>query len=567
MVGAVTVLIAIVAVFLAYNANNGLPFVPVYRVSVEVPNAARLTNNNEVRIGGHRVGVVESIEPALAEGAQTTAASDETVATETANDTGGVIARVNLKLDKDAEPLPKDSIFRVRYRSAFGLKYLEIVRGTGDPAPEGFTFNGTDDDAVCALPASADDPPAPGAAGNGCFQEQTEFDDINNTFDEPTRENARGNLVGFGDAFAGRGFSLNLAIESLRPLLVNLKPVSEALIEPATRFERLFPALGRTAQIVAPVAEEQAALFGFAATTFAAISSDPQALKETISEGVGTIETGISVLPRQRPFLRDLTTLTRALRPGVSDLRITLPTLNEALTTGTPVLNRSVSMNQRLEGVLDELLDLVQEPSTRTSLIRLEDTFDTAEPLARFVVPAQTVCNYFNYWFTFLPNSLSDRDQVGFDFRQALTNYPPGPVHLAAGPLDVTAPGEAQAPMAGYSGIQSNGRAGPVPNPADNGVFKPFELPITYGPAYGPHGETPAPPGQEDCQAGQNGYPLGQSEDTRLPGQSLSNPANAVSDLPGTRGRTTLYWNENTERELRDTVNESRTPLSWKSLP
>ena len=62
MVGAVTTLIVIVAVFLAYNANSGLPFVPVYRVSVDVPDAARLTNNNEVRIGGHRVGVVESID-------------------------------------------------------------------------------------------------------------------------------------------------------------------------------------------------------------------------------------------------------------------------------------------------------------------------------------------------------------------------------------------------------------------------------------------------------------------------------------------------------------------------
>ena len=63
MVGAVTTLIVIVAVFLAYNANNGLPFVPVYSVSVDVPNAARLGTNNEVRIGGSRVGVVESIEP------------------------------------------------------------------------------------------------------------------------------------------------------------------------------------------------------------------------------------------------------------------------------------------------------------------------------------------------------------------------------------------------------------------------------------------------------------------------------------------------------------------------
>ena len=43
MVGAITTLIVVVAVFLAYNANNGLPFVPVYRVSVVVPNAARLS--------------------------------------------------------------------------------------------------------------------------------------------------------------------------------------------------------------------------------------------------------------------------------------------------------------------------------------------------------------------------------------------------------------------------------------------------------------------------------------------------------------------------------------------
>src|SRR3954452_5792896 len=63
MVGAITTLVIVVAVFLAYNANNGLPFVPVYRVSVEVPNSARVTKSNEVRIGGHRVGVVESIEP------------------------------------------------------------------------------------------------------------------------------------------------------------------------------------------------------------------------------------------------------------------------------------------------------------------------------------------------------------------------------------------------------------------------------------------------------------------------------------------------------------------------
>src|ERR671924_604665 len=99
MVGAITTLIIIVAVFLAYNANSGLPFVPTYRVSAEMPNAARLVRNNEVRIGGHRVGVVESI---------------ETIENQEA---GATAAKLNLKLDKSVEPLPTDTQVRVRYRS------------------------------------------------------------------------------------------------------------------------------------------------------------------------------------------------------------------------------------------------------------------------------------------------------------------------------------------------------------------------------------------------------------------------------------------------------------------
>ena len=196
MVGAVTVLIAIVAVFLAYNANNGLPFVPVYRVSVEVPNAARLTNNNEVRIGGHRVGVVESIEPVQKDDAQTTAASDGTVAAEAANDTGGVVAQVNLKLDKTAEPLPAGlDLPRALQLSVRPQVPRGRPRHRRRRRPRATPSTGTDDGGVCTLPVrTAAEPPAEGTAGNGCFQEQTEFDDIDNTFDTETRENSRRNL-------------------------------------------------------------------------------------------------------------------------------------------------------------------------------------------------------------------------------------------------------------------------------------------------------------------------------------------------------------------------------------
>ena len=538
MVGAVTTLIVIVAVFLAYNANAGLPFVPVYRVSVEIPDAGRLTNNNEVRIGGHRVGVVESIDVIQSDGANQTAQGDG--ASEAASATGGAVAKLNLKLDKDAEPLPQDSVFRIRYRSSFGLKYLEIIRGEGEAAPEGFTFDGLDDETdratACFLPGDPRFAKDEGAQ-NGCFQPQTEFDEINSTFDTETRTNARTNLVGFGNAFAGRGTSLNDAVTSLEPLFRGLKPVTQVLTDPDTQFRRFFPELADAARIVAPVAVQQADFFTNAGIAFAAISSNPTALQETISEGPPTLETGIELLPRQRPFLREFALLSRELRPGVADLRATLPVLNDAIEVGTPVLRRSVAMNEDLEAALGALNRLVSQPTTKVALQRLEETFDLAKPLAKWVVPAQTVCNYWNYFWTYLPNGLSDRDQVGYSFRQMLTEMPPGP--------------EVESSPSGYAGAQSSGRQ----SEALGGKFEPYALPILNAHPYQPTGQRNA-----DCQGGQFGYALGEG---LVPGQDPSNPAYGVSDLPGSRGPTTLFTNDAGERELRDTRIASRQPETW----
>ncbi len=553
MVGAVTTLIVIVAVFLAYNANNGLPFVPVYSVSVDVPDAARLGNNNEIRIGGTRVGVVESIEPIALDGAQNQTASAD--GESDAGDLPQIGARLNLKLDKTAEPLPEDSVFRVRYRSTFGLKYLEIVRGTGPDAEEGHIFDGTDDSSgECQVPT---DPATfsgsiPEQAKNGCFQEQTEFDAISNTFDNKTRKAGRENLIGYGNAFAARGASLNDAIEGLSPLVRNLGPVSRVLAAPSTQLERFIGSLARTARIVAPVSDQQAQFFANASVAFAAIARDPEALKATISEGPPTLRTGIETLPRQRPFLSDFAELSRRLRPGVQDLRVALPVLNRAIDVGTPVISRTPRMNRDLGDVLVELRKLVAQDSTTTTLKRLRETFDSARRFSEWVVPAQTVCNYWNYWFSFLPEALSDRDQTGYNFRQALTNSPPGPQSVQLGPVTLNVPGEMHGPVAGYSGVQATGKHGALPNPADDGLFDPTEIPIVHGNPYGPTGQDGS-----DCQGGQSGYLLG---DLRIPGQPASNPSVAVSDIPGSRGPTDVYFDDSGARTYRDTRVQSRQP-------
>jgi virulence factor Mce-like protein len=481
LVGAITTLIVIVAVFLAYNATNGLPFVPTYRVSVILPNGARVSPNNEVRIGGTRVGIVDSIEPIRTSG-------------------GRSAAKLDLKLDKAVDPLPAGTTVKVRYKSSFGLKYLQLTRGSGPGLKEGAT-----------IPVSH-------------ASSQTEFDDIANTFDARTRAASRVGLQGYGDAFAARGGSLNETIQKLNPLFTNLKPVAEVLTDPKTRLNNFFPALGRTAQIVAPVAEQQAQLFTNMAITFGALSEDPQALKDTISSGVPTLEQGTPDLRAQRPFLADFADLNRRLLPGLVALRQTLPTLNSALTVGAPVMARTPPVNAKLGRAFTELRSLVRQPQTKTSLLRLRETFDQAAPAATYIAPYQTVCNYWNYWFTWLPEHLTQTDNIGTTQRVAIigtpSNEPPAP------------PPYGETPIGGYSGLSSNGKAAAAPANPDNRKFEPHTFPILHGDPYGPAVDES---GNADCQAGQSGYLLG---DLRVPGQPASNPAVAVPNIPGNRGPT-----------------------------
>src|SRR5262249_22274438 len=106
LIGAVTTLIVVVAVFLSYNANNGLPVVPTYHIKAALPEASGRQVSNQVRIAGTRVGVVSDMPPVQNP------------------QTGKVDAVANLKLEKSVKKLPADTKAIVLSVSAIGLKYL-----------------------------------------------------------------------------------------------------------------------------------------------------------------------------------------------------------------------------------------------------------------------------------------------------------------------------------------------------------------------------------------------------------------------------------------------------------
>ena len=400
LVGALTVLVVIVAVFLSYNANSGLPFVPTYDVEAELPNAANLVQGNEVRIGGFRVGVVSEITPLREED-------------------GNVRARIQMKLQKNVEELPTDSNLIVRSRSALGLKYVEITPGKSG---RGFA-------AGSIIPIERATP------------EPVEFDDVFNTFDKRTREGQRAQLRGFGDGLAGRGQELNATIKVLPELFANLEPVMSNLAAPATQLRRLFPALERTARIVAPVAETQAELFENLDTTFAALASVARPyIQETISRGPAAMDAGFRGFPRQRPFLQNFAGFARDLRPGVRVLPQTVPDLADALEIGQPALRRAPALNRRVESLFVTLEDFSTDPVVNLGVDRLGDTVKSLRPTLGFLTPAQTTCNYVTLWFSNIASLLSEGDRNGTWQRFIIVTTPQGP-NSESGPSSAPANG------------------------------------------------------------------------------------------------------------------------------
>ena len=369
LVGAVTTLVVIVSVFLAYHANKGLPFVPTYDLSARLPNGSNLVPGNEVRVGGFRVGVVDTIKPA----------------TQVIHGRNTPIAVANMKLDKTVEPLPIDSKVIVRSRSALGLKYIEVTVGR---SKQTFKPGGTIPLANATLPV--------------------EFDDFLNTFDLPTRENSRLALTGYGDAFAGRGQDLNRAIQGLNPFFTFLRPVMANLNNPSTRLKDFFKNIGEVSAQVAPVARVQADLFAKMADTFQAISSCPSCLQQTIEKNPPTLDTAITSFRVQRPFLADFADLSRRLLPFANVLPVALPKINAALAAGTRVLPQTVTLNRNTEKVFRALDDLVQDPSTDLALGDLRDTLAVTKPLINYVAPFQTVCDYTTIFFTGLGQHQSE---------------------------------------------------------------------------------------------------------------------------------------------------------------
>lgn len=441
LIGALTVLVVIVAVALAYNANTGLPFVPTYDLHLQARNAEELQRGDDVNEGGALIGVVSSITPSR-------------------TPSGRPIAMINLKLDKSAEPLPSDTRFAIRLKGAIGLKYLDVERGHSSRTLR--------NDATVPL-AQTSSP--------------VDFDQVLSMFNARTRRGVQDTTTGFGQALAGRGRDLNAAIGAFEPLLRDLQPVAANLASPQTDLVGFFRGLNAFSGALAPVARQQASLFVGLDTTFRSLASVAPSLQRTISATPPLFDATIRTSSRIRSFLTSTAALLHELRPGFATLKTSAPVLADTFETGARTLPPTASLDRQTVLVARRLASYSGSATVRRGLGRLTlATKDLKQPLA-FLTPVQSTCNYVTLFLRNTSSVLAQHVSEGGFLRFvqiAIDDLPgresepsqklftggfttnSGPVHSDPYP-NTASPGEPRECSAGNEGYVMHGLVGNPP--------------------------------------------------------------------------------------------------------
>ena len=363
LIGAATTLVVIVAVFLAYNANSGLPFVPTYELKTQVPNAANLVKGNDVRIGGTRVGAVTDITPVTATGrlghrrAHAQARDHRQAAAGRLDRAHPPALGAGPEVRRDHEGHVERGLRRTARRSRCATRRPQPV----------------------------------------------EIDEVLSMFDDKTRAASQSNLTEFGNALRRpRARPQPWRSRSSTRCCVNLVPVMQNLVGPAHARSRAWSARwGGPPPIVAPAAETQAALFGNLDTTFRALANVARPfLQDSISGGPPALDAAIKDFPQQRPFLANSAALFRELRPGVA----------RAVDGGAGPRRRARDRHADAAALGGVQQAASSRPSRRSSASPTTrwspsasrtstSTVTILAPTIAHLTPVQTVCNYATLWF------------------------------------------------------------------------------------------------------------------------------------------------------------------------
>jgi virulence factor Mce-like protein len=372
-IGVLAILIVAVVGFIAYRANSGLPLQSRYDVNVVVPDADRLINAADVRIGGVLVGEVLHVNAVPGSDGQP------------------IRARVELAIDDSVGRLPVDTSVQVSPASVLGLTYVDLRLGSSRQT----------------IPAG----------GTVALSRAKPSSDLTDLFQIFNRRSARGfqtALGGLAAGFAGRGTALNTTIGATAQLLPELTDVAGALAAPTTRLDAFISGYAAFTQALAPVSEQLANLIANGAATLDGLARVRPALGTAIDAAPDAESAATTAFTRVRPALTGLAQLATALRPAGGLLPGAAAQITSTLNAALPALRDVPPFARPLQTALETVSALARDPYTTGSLRKLRDLALPTDTTLSTFTPAQVHCDVFGQWGQWFGGTFGDiGDGVG----------------------------------------------------------------------------------------------------------------------------------------------------------
>ena len=455
LLGGIAVLLSIVAIYIVYNADSGLPYVPRYEVRVVLSDAEHFGKTGDVRMAGWLVGRV----------------GDRHLEVRPDGTTRAVL---QLKLDKDMEPLPADTSVRMRSQSTLGGNYVELLPGRSHQPLRGH-------------------PPTIHAERAA---QPVSLSDSLSAYDKRTRAALGRYLGGAGDTLVGRGAAINQVVAVAPDTMAHLEGAMRVLSSPRSDLARFIGGFARLNEGLAPVAAEQAGLFRGLDLTLGAMASVQEDVGASIVNAPPLLDAGARGFPAQRRLVREASGLFAAVRPGFHALRGGAADIAGASTGSAGAFRALERLSPRLDESGRALSAFARNPVVVPSLRTLEASFRALAPTVADVERSQTVCNYLGVALRNLLSVLSERTGTG--------NFVGVGAVLVVPALD--------------------GEMGPAAAPA-NGPREDSHLHSTLTPLAG-QGDAP------ECESGNETYAIGRQAIGGAPGRQQAATERTVGGRP-----------------------------------
>lgn len=338
-------LLAIVAVLVAWILLKG-DGEHTYRLRFET--AGQLVKDNDVQVGGRRIGSVKDIQ--LTDNNQ---------------------AMITIAVEEPYAPLHDGTTAQIRATSLSGVanRYVQLNPGPNN-APQ------LDDDAEITPDRTTT---------------IVDLDQFFNIFDKRTGEGLQKVFQGFGTWYAGKGVEGNEVAKYFAPALSSTRGLVEKLNADQPALEALVQNTSKVVEALGTQAPTITDAVANTNTTLGSIASENEALAQALDYLPQTLRRGSTTFVNLRATLGDLTDLVDTSKTQTKNLAPFLAELRPLFEQATPTIAQLDKLI-RQPGASNDLTDLLQgapalSKSASTSFPAATKALDESTPLFAFWRP------------------------------------------------------------------------------------------------------------------------------------------------------------------------------------